>query len=247
VEFKVLGHVTVVYKENLLTLSKSKVGQTLSLLIARLNETVSVETLIDELWEMNAPRSVQTTLQTYVYHARRMLLRLGCDEAKERLVTRPSGYVLVADEDTLDADVFRHLAQKGTRHLDRGETDLGAERLSEALGLWRGPAFAGIPVGPILDAHVTYLNELRLNATSRWIEAHKRLGHHRELIPELRSLVSENPLNESFHALLIGTLHECGRRAEALQAYHRLCRILDTELGVRPGPEVQRMYDAVSA
>jgi SARP family transcriptional regulator, regulator of embCAB operon len=246
VEFKVLGHVELVHQTTSLPLKRSKVGQMLSLLIARINETVSVDTLIDELWGTRIPRSAHTTLQTYVYHARKMFAdRLACPDDQPVLLTRPRGYAIVAAEDAIDAAVFKSLVDEGTQHLDNADPESAAASLSQALKLCRGPAFSGMPIGPILQGHVTYLDEFRLTAVGLWMDAHSQLGHHRELIPELRSIVTQNPLNESFHALLIGALYKCGRRAEALQAYQRLWHILDSELGVQPGLEIQRLHSTV--
>ena len=47
------------------------------------------------------------------------------------------------------------------------------------------------------------------------------------------------PFHEWFHGQLIKALTRCGRRVEALDAYDRLRRILNEELGVDPMPEVQ--------
>ncbi|MGW1375042.1 AfsR/SARP family transcriptional regulator [Streptomyces sp. NPDC002446] len=242
-QFKVFGQVEISHEAQSLIVGRSKVGQMLSLLLARNNETVSVDTLIAELWGERVPRSALTTLQTYVYHARKSLANgLRLQKTERILVTRPSGYLIAVDDSALDASRFEELVAQGSGFLGSGDAESAATRISEALRLSRGPAFAGMPIGKVLDAHITYLQELRLNAIGIRIEAHQRLGRHRELVPELRTLVSENPLNEGFHAQLIGTLHHCGRRAEALQAYQRLWRILDAELGVQPSSEVQDLY-----
>lgn len=246
VHFRILGQVELVTDHTSMVLSRSKAGQVLSLLVARGNETVSVETLISELWGQQVPRSALTTLQTYVYHMRKMLAnRLGCQDAERVLITRSPGYLIAVDEDAVDAMVFERLVKEGSRQLAEGDGECASARLAEALRLWRGDAFAGMPIGSALEAHVTYLNELRLAAIGMRIEAQQRLGRYRELIPELRALVLENPLNEGFHAYLIDALRRCGRRAEALQAYRRLWTILDAELGVEPEPDVQRLHHDV--
>ncbi|WP_228771696.1 AfsR/SARP family transcriptional regulator [Actinokineospora iranica] len=229
-------------------MKKSKTGQVLALLLARNNETVGVDTLIEELWGDRVPRSALTTLQTYVYHARKMFARsLHVPCAESLLVTRPPGYLISVPDDAVDANVFECLVKQGIAGLSAGNAELAADRLTEALTLWQGPPFAGMPVGDVLDAHVTYLHELRLSAITHHVEANKRLGRYQVLVPELRSLVAANPLNEGFHSQLIEVLHKCGRRAEALQAYQRLWRVLDAELGVAPAPEVQRLHHEVLA
>lgn len=74
------------------------------------------------------------------------------------------------------------------------------------------------------------------------IDANWRLGRIGPMIPELRSLVISHPLNETLHAKLMGALCQMGRRAEALESYRNLRRILSDELGVDPTPEIQRMH-----
>ena len=66
-----------------------------------------------------------------------------------------------------------------------------------------------------------------------------------ELIGELRSLVSANPLNEWFRGQLISALSQSGRRHEALQAYQDLRFTLNEELGLEPGPDLQRLHQEV--
>jgi len=84
------------------------------------------------------------------------------------------------------------------------------------------------------DLIAFHLNKLK-------IEAEIRLGRHRELVAELRSLVHAHPLNEWFHGQLIRVLGYSGRRSEALQAYQRLRAVLREELGVDPSPSVQEL------
>ncbi|MPQ97197.1 transcriptional regulator [Modestobacter sp. I12A-02628] len=245
-EIKLLGPLVLSDGSKSLVLRASKVGLVLALLLARRNELVSVDSLIDELWGDDPPRSALTTLQTYVYHLRKMLhAELGVPRPEDVLVTSPPGYLLAVDEQAVDVGAFVQLFRRGSAHMGRGEHQQAETCLGEALALWRGPAFAGIPTGPGLRGHISYLQEMRLAALGLHIQAQQELARHAELIPQLRSLVAEYPLHEGFHAHLIEALYTCGRRAEALQAYQTLWRVLDTELGVEPAPDVQRLHQQV--
>ncbi|MEU2510699.1 AfsR/SARP family transcriptional regulator [Streptomyces syringium] len=237
-KFKLLGQFEIVVTEDRsFFLSRSKVSQLIGLLLVQNGETVSVDTLIEELWGENAPRSALTTLQTYIYHARKIFA--GMPGGEHVLVTRPAGYVIQVPDDAIDVAVFERLVQRARRLLDDDRPEEAMGCLDEARALWRGPVLVGMMIGSVLEAHLTYINELRFSATHLHIEASQRLGRHQEIIPQLRLLVAENPLNESLHAQLIKALDKCGRRAEALQAYRNLWRILDAELGVEPAPELQ--------
>lgn len=246
--FTVFGRVEVSSGGGVLVLTGSKVGQLVSLLLARSNETLGTEAVIDELWGERPPRSALTTLQTYVYLARKqMASQLGIRDPDQVLVTRSRGYAMRVEEGALDIIVFERLVAEGADLLAAGDAKRAAAQLARALRVARGSAFAGIPTGALLEARVTYLNELRLTATGLHIEAHQQLGHSRELIPQLRTLVSENPFHEGFHGQLIRTLHQCGRRAEALQAYASLRRILAEQLGVGPCEEIQQLHRSILA
>lgn len=224
----------------------SKTGQVLGLLLARRQETVSVDVFIEELWGERPPRSALTTLQTYIYHARRLFARESLAPLeRDLLVTRPAGYMVRLEADELDASVFEDLVREGKSYLEMNRADLAAKLLRKSLDLWRGPAFASIPVGNVLNAHATRLNELRIRGTQLLMQAERQLGRYQEIIPELRSLVVTYELNEYFHAQLIEALYRSGRRGEALQAYQHLRRVLDSQLGLEPGPEIQQLQQEI--
>jgi SARP family transcriptional regulator, regulator of embCAB operon len=72
-----------------------------------------------------------------------------------------------------------------------------------------------------------------------------RLGMYREVLAELAALTVENPLHEGLHGQYMWALHLSGRRAQALQVFHRLRGALVAGLGLEPGPQVQRLHQAV--
>jgi SARP family transcriptional regulator, regulator of embCAB operon len=222
----------------------SKMAQILALLLVRRSEVVSAGLLMEELWYQSPPRSASTTLQTYVYHARRMFAREGirAHDGADLLVTRSPGYSLQVDDGQVDVGIFEELVMCGSACLDRGDPTTGLLKLDEALAIWRGPIFATVPTGPVLDGCAAHLDELRLRAIGLRIEALRQLGRHQVLVPELRSLVTSYPFNEFLHHRLIDSLFRSGRRAEALKEYHLLRHTLADELGVAPTPEVERLY-----
>src|SRR5262249_25661946 len=67
------------------------------------------------------------------------------------------------------------------------------------------------------------------------------LGRHREVVGELRGLVDEYPYREHLVAQLMVALYRSGRQADALATYESTRRLLMDELGVQPGPELQRL------
>ncbi|MER6227091.1 AfsR/SARP family transcriptional regulator [Streptomyces sp. 900105755] len=243
ISFHVLGQLEVAAGARDLAPTAPRVKAVLALLALNANRVVSTDTLFAELWDDRPPRSAATTLQTYVYQLRRILDSVPRGERRCEIVTKAPGYELRTGR--TDAERFLALAEQGRCLWRQGHVTEAAERLRQALGLWRGEALADINLGPELTMHKAHLCELRLRVLELRIQADARLGRHQELIPELRSLVAEHRLNERLHAQLIDSLRAAGYRAEALQAYQDLRKVLRTELGLEPTPEVQRLQAEV--
>ncbi|GAA2561067.1 AfsR/SARP family transcriptional regulator [Winogradskya consettensis] len=245
-QFTMLGSLAAVHGGNVCRPTAPKVRTVLALLLARANYLVETDSIIEELWGAEPPRSSVTTAQTYIYHLRQRLTAAGIvEDADDLVVTTAPGYILRVDEDRIDAVRFQKLSDEGRHLLEAGHAGAAAERLRTALGLWRGPALADVPAGRLLEGHAAHLEEGRIRALELRIQADIFLGLHRQLLPELRTLVSAYPLNEWLHARLIEALHRSGRRGEALMAYQSVRKILDEELGLEPSAELRRLQQDV--
>lgn len=215
----------------------------LALLVLRANQVVHPDSLIEELWGQAPPKSAITTLQTYIYHLRKVFVEEGLDASsgRELLVTRLPGYTLQVPRNGLDCEVFDRLVRDGSDLLERGSYACAASLLQEALSLWTGPALANVSLGSELEAHVVALEERRMHALQLRIQADMEMGRHRELIGELRLLTATYPLNEWFSSQLITALAQTGRRSDALSAYHKMRAVLRSELGLEPSPDLERV------
>jgi DNA-binding SARP family transcriptional activator len=247
-EFRILGGFEMRNGDHVCAITAPKLRQVLALMALSVNQLVHLDLLIDELWTQGPPRSAVSTVQTYIYQLRKIFAQKGLEErGSELLVTKSSGYVLQLDPEQVDANVFRRLAAHGRVHLDNGRFEEARRMLSQALELWTGPALAGVTRGRILRERIIPLEEQRLHVLELRIQADLQVGLYRELIGELRSLVAAYPLNEWFSEQLISALSRAGRRHEALQAYHDVRCTLNEELGLEPGPELQRLHQEVLA
>jgi DNA-binding SARP family transcriptional activator len=244
-EFKILGTLEVTDGRLSRTPTAPKIRQVLATLLVRANHFVSVDALIDEVWGESSPARAVTTIQTYIHHLRKEFLQTSSPASTERLVTEPQGYLLQVFDDHYDAAVFTRLAQEGNSLLECNRLADASRTLRAALSLWRGSVAAGVNKGPILQARAVHLEELKVQASELWIQAEIRLGRHRQIIPDLRSLAASYPLNERLHAHLIAALNRTGRRAEALDAYQRFRQLLDAELGLEPSLELRQLQHAV--
>jgi len=243
-DFSILGPMEVTAGSGDMTPTAPKLRQVLAFLLLRRNGLVQTGEFIDELWGEDPPRSAMSTLQTYVYKLRRQLFERPGD-GDERLMTKPSGYILRIGGNDLDLGRFEARAEEGYLALESGEPQRAAMLLSSALSLWRGPALADVVTGDVLGAYATRLEESRMRALEQRIEADLRLNRHHWVIGELRMLTTTYPLHEGFHAKLMLAMYRSGRRYEALNVYRRLREVLIEELGLEPSPELTRIHQAL--
>ncbi|GAA2209107.1 AfsR/SARP family transcriptional regulator [Nonomuraea monospora] len=244
IKFNVLGPLEVATEADASLPKGRKARQVLALLLLRANEVVDVETIAEELWEGRG--GGVGAIRTHVYNLRTALAAQPATRAvADMLVTEPTGYLLRVEPGQLDAEVFADSVAEGRQLMSSGAAEKAARRLRDGLSLWRGRALANVAPGPVVARHLTYLEEIRNRAVELRLEADLRLGHHRELVAELRTLIARNPLNEWYHLRLIECLCRSGRRGEALLAYHDLRRILDEELGLEPSAEARRLQHGI--
>jgi DNA-binding SARP family transcriptional activator len=229
--------------------SAHKLRCLLAMLVLHASQVVSVPSLMRELWVDGPPASGITTLQTYVLNLRKWLAATADTTAeriaREVLVTHTGGYSLQVDTGGLDVHIYNRLVAAGREALSAGEYEVGAQRLSEALQVWRGPALADVHVGRVLESKRRQLEESRLVAVEYLIDARLRLGRYWEVLTELAALLVENPLHEGLHAQYMRALYFSGRRAQALAAFQQLRSQLISELGLEPGPSVQQVHQAI--
>ncbi|MGW2249990.1 AfsR/SARP family transcriptional regulator [Kitasatospora sp. NPDC001660] len=252
-EIRVLGALGVQVCGESVVPSAPKPRQVLALLASRADQVVPAGVLAEELWSGRPPRSARTTVQTYVLQLRDLIdralahaeegFRATC--AKDVLVTSPGGYMLNTGGGTVDLHEFERLAGLGYRAMDGGDHALAARQLADALALWRGQAFADVPLGGQLAVEAKRLEETRLCALDQRIEADLRLGRHRVLLAELTVLVDRYRTHESLHGQYMLALHRSGRRGEALEAYQRLRNTLVRELGMEPSAGLRRLQRSI--
>ncbi|MEV6726687.1 AfsR/SARP family transcriptional regulator [Streptomyces xanthochromogenes] len=225
-----------------------KLCQILAVLALQPSEAVGSDILIRELWGASSPSGAPRTLQTHIYHTRKMLREADITSPqRELLLTQAPGYRLLASEDEIDVCLFERLVRSAQSDLAQGAPERASADLKRAMALWRGPLLSNVPTGDVLAGRIAHVEELRIRALELHVQTENALGRYRELLPELRTLVNDYPLHEWFHEQLIRTLHLAGRRGEALKAYQHLYYLLAQELGLAPSEEIQRLQGEILA
>src|SRR5207248_2712035 len=119
VRFRLLGPLEVVKDGADYAPTAPKVMQLLAMLLMRPGKTVHTELILEELWSDDPPRSVRSTLQTYVYQLRRCIEQNKlAPDGEALLLTRRSGYVFRIDPPQTDVYEFHQLHARGRRAMD---------------------------------------------------------------------------------------------------------------------------------
>ncbi|WP_338898371.1 BTAD domain-containing putative transcriptional regulator [Streptomyces sp. TG1A-60] len=239
-EFRLLGPVEAWHGDRPLRLGGPKPRALLAVLLLRAGQVVPTDTLVDVVWGADPPDTARALVQTYVSALRRALPA----GAAEAIGTRPPGYVLRPGVGRVDVAEFEARAADGRRAAADGHHEEAARLLRQALELWRGPALGG--VGEALRAEAGRLEEARQAALEEGIAAElERGGREAELVTELTALVGVHPTRERLRGQLMLGLYRLGRQADALAVYAQGRTVLAEELGLDPGPELTRLYEAV--
>lgn len=156
---KLLGPVKVNSEAGLdVTPTSNKTSHLLALVASNVNQPVSVERCIGELWSEAAPASPISTLQTYVLNLRGTLAKVG---PSCHLASLNSAYMLEVDDPAAVIDLSRFL------HVSSAP---GSSSPLEALALWRGLAFADLRIGETLTPVAHRADALRREQLARAYE-----------------------------------------------------------------------------
>jgi DNA-binding SARP family transcriptional activator/DNA-binding beta-propeller fold protein YncE len=240
VRIKVLGPLEVAVDGDRLALGGPQQRLVLAILVSRADATVPTDSLISALWrDEDPPNRARKTVQVYVANLRKAL---GGEQAPIESAT--GGYVLRTGAATVDAVDFEAAVSAPGAVIDT-DARQAVERLSAALALWSGTPYADLGDAAALTPEITRLNELRLTALERRLDAALTLGHHRQVLSELDTLTTDHPYREGFTALRMLALYRSGRQAEALRAYQRTRLVLGEELGIDPSPQVRALEQSI--
>jgi DNA-binding SARP family transcriptional activator len=242
-EFCLLGPLMVRCDGAAVPVQRGKQRAVLAVLLLNAGQVVRVDELAATLWGSEPPPSAPVTLRNYVKRLRQALGEVG----RVRISTQSPGYLIRVNAGELDVSRFEALLEAARSAARVGSWYTAAGQAGAALALWRGEPLADVGSDVLALREVPRLTEMRLQAVETRITADLHLGRHGELVAELQEMAAAHPLRERFHFQLMLALHRCGRRAEALAAYRQARGTLAGELGIEPGPELQRLHQRILA
>jgi DNA-binding SARP family transcriptional activator/predicted ATPase len=231
-EIRLLGEPAILRSGHALVLPPSKKTRALLVYLVASGRSHSRERLCDLLWE--GPDDPRGALRWSLAKLRQLFdAGAGCPLVSER-----DCIAFAAGTAGIDVDVLRL-----ERLLAHGAPTAGLDALREAAALFRGEFAEGLDL-----PHCARYHEWCAAERDRWAELRLAvLGRLVDLLADVpeealvhaRTCVAIDPLYEGAHAALIRLLVKVGRQRDALRQYEYCRKLLEAELGVRPGAALE--------
>jgi DNA-binding SARP family transcriptional activator/pimeloyl-ACP methyl ester carboxylesterase len=230
-DFRLLGPLEASAESGPLGVPAGKQRALLAVLLLNANRTVARDQIVDALWGESVPDSAAKMVQVHVSQLRKLL-------PEPRLRTHGAGYVLDVADEELDLRRFERMVAEGRHALAQEDARRGRQLFGSALALWRGRALAEFSE-PFAEHEAPRIEELRLSALESRIDADLALGHERDVVGELETLIVQHPLRERIRSQHMLALYRSGRQAEALASYQAYRRRLADDLGMEPSSNLR--------
>jgi DNA-binding SARP family transcriptional activator/tetratricopeptide (TPR) repeat protein len=243
--FQVLGPLRAWSGDTALNLGPVQQRVILAVLLMLQNRPIGRQQMISAVWGEAEPRYATNLLHRHVSGLRRVLEPdRPARAAPGQLTWTEAGYLLTVPAGSVDLEIFDRDVDQARRARADGNLPVAATGLCSAVALWRGPACEGL-TSPFLDAQRDRLGERLTGIVEERVELDLAIGDHADVILELRQLITEHPLRERLHGLLMLALYRAGRRADALVAFQDARVLLREELGVDPAAPLQRLHQQI--
>jgi DNA-binding SARP family transcriptional activator len=214
----------------------------LAALLVEPGRVVPIDELAEVVWGVRRPEQPRRATHVCLTRVRAASTAAGVPDL---VVPAAGGYRADIEPEAVDVVRFRRSMAAATAAAAHHDATRERVALSAAIGLWRGEPFADVPSDLLRGKYGVHLCEQRLQALEQWADRLLADGRRAEVVGELTELTAANPFRERLWGQLMTALHQCDRRADALNTYHALRRRLADELGIEPGPELQHLYGEI--
>lgn len=244
VQVRVLGPIGVDLRNDLAVAPRgTRPRELLAVLSSRHGRPVTVDALLEQVWDDPGSTLTAAVVHTVVARLRRQL-------SPDLIHTTDTGYLLPS-EVSVDADRFGELGMAALGALPVDREDL----CRRALALWHGDIAYDNVSATLVGPERVRLGELRRGVRSTLasflLDEDRPGGADKDAAAEslllAHDLSTANPFDERAAVIAMRAACRMGRPGEALQRFEALRRTLRDELGVDPGPAALALHARVLA
>jgi len=215
-----------------------KVWRIFQRLITNRHKTVSIEVLMEGLWENEEPVHPKQSLRMLMFRLRKLLNADG--EERNYILYRHNSYqwnpLIPINLDVADFENF--IKQAETLHTDQEKMQL----LRRALDLYDGDYLAESAAEMWVIPITTYYKRLYLRSVINLCDIYDRYGMMDEIIQLCVQALVNEPFEEWLHERLIRALLLNGETATAQQHHCRYIDLIHREFGTEPSEEFRAQF-----
>ncbi|MFD7510657.1 tetratricopeptide repeat protein [Streptomyces sp. NPDC059853] len=235
---RVLGNIEICSGDRKSSPGSPKEALTLAALAWDSGRSVSMETMIQRVWD-DPPSKPRTSLHTYISRIRRAMTKTAGEHAPQ-LYVRTHAYRLDAIPEAIDVHRYLSLTKQAEDLSGRGGFPDALATLDEAERLWRGDPLAGLP-GTWAAGIREVLTEKLVAATTLRAHVLLHMGRFAETVSAVSPWAERRPDDEILAQHLLLALYGCGRLPEAHRVLQRIRHHLIRELGTEIGEPLRRI------
>ena len=222
-----------------LPLPVGKATSLVQLLVVRRGAFVSIDTIVEALWDSDASPAAVQNVASLVSRLRRVL-------GPESISGGRAGYRFELSEVEVDVDVAERLVVEAEAQLRGGRPALAASAAAQArVALERAGFLEDEPFAEWAQEGRRHAERLVRRARRAAWSAALALGETAAALEVATRAVESNPLDEEAHRARIRSLYLGGDAASALVAHEHLRTTLVEELGADPSPQSEAVYLAI--
>lgn len=243
--FTLFGDFTITSDEKTIPLRSIKAKALLAYLLVHAAQSHPRESLMTLLWPDSVRQSAQANLRQMVHQLR---VALPTPTSK---TTPESTPLLLADRQTVQINPAAAYSLDTTEFEALMAADQDIEKLTQAVALYRGPFLESLFV-PDSNEFETWAANQRAFYLRRVMQTLDNVtAYHLEhqafpqAVKSARRQLAIDGLRETAVCQLMVALAKSGRRVEALAEYEQLHQRLNSELGVEPSAETNRLQHQI--
>ena len=217
-----------------------KVWLLLEYLIYNRHKHISQTDLFELLWPDNNIENPRNTIKALLFRARKLLVDIGIENAKEILTFHRDSYIWNSSsiDVVVDTDTFENYLNLATTSDE--------ERLNNILSaveIYVGDFLPESSLESWVIPINRYYHSLYVSAILEAVELLSKNQAYTEILQLCQKAVAIAETNELLHQKLISAHINLGQYDEAINYYKYICDILYSQIGVTPSTELISSYN----